>query len=302
MQPLPLTITKDGYSFTIITGEQYKKPFGQLLIDFLDTDIEALFDEIDRLQDKLSFVARDNDNDLNTHYDTLSYLLITRGYNPVICQFVINSIDNNERPFMLSGQGYNNDDLISALHNLRQLTKQLQDSFSYVLNIPLSEWPSDVIRFYNALCAAQDIKTHFYIRDDNLLQLYAIADLVSMLSLDLYQSRLNKIIIAKCANCGRFFIPSVRSDEKYCDRIFKDGKKCKDVGYTLNADEFQKAYRTAYKTQKARVRYHLESNPNYEKQHFIPWNDAALSAKKRFQDKNDIDGFKKWLKDNRNSF
>ena len=43
-------------------------------------------------------------------------------------------------------------------------------------------------------------------------------------------------------------------------------------------------------------------NPNYEQQHFIPWNDAALSAKKHFQDSNDLNGFREWLSNNRNAF
>ena len=40
----------------------------------------------------------------------------------------------------------------------------------------------------------------------------------------------------------KVFIPISRSDEIYCDRIFKNNKTCKQLGYTEKArDEYQKA-------------------------------------------------------------
>jgi hypothetical protein len=57
-----------------------------------------------------------------------------------------------------------------------------------------------------------------------------------------------------CENCGKLFIPSVRSDEKYCDFIFKNGKTCKELAFTfkLDNDEALREYRKIYKTQNAR--------------------------------------------------
>lgn len=70
-------------------------------------------------------------------------------------------------------------------------------------------------------------------------------------------------LIKECENCGRFFIPSSRSDEKYCDHIFKNGKTCKQLGYEikLNSDDVLKEYRKIYKTQNARKQRAIKSNP-----------------------------------------
>lgn len=56
-----------------------------------------------------------------------------------------------------------------------------------------------------------------------------------------------------CENCGKPFIPSVRSDEIYCNRIFKNDRTCKQVGYEnkINSDEVMKSYRNAYKSKNA---------------------------------------------------
>ena len=94
-----------------------------------------------------------------------------------------------------------------------------------------------------------------------------------------------------------------RSDEIYCDNIFKNDKTCKELGYENKSkkDFFKSAYRTAYKTQRARIKYNTHRS-DYEKKCFTPWNDAAKQALAKFQAKNDLEGFKKWLKDNKDKY
>ena len=64
----------------------------------------------------------------------------------------------------------------------------------------------------------------------------------------------SKTIIKQCKNCERYFIPNIRSDEIYCNNMFKNNKTCKQLGYEIkvNSDEILKLYRTIYKTQNAR--------------------------------------------------
>lgn len=38
------------------------------------------------------------------------------------------------------------------------------------------------------------------------------------------------IRIKKCQNCGEYFVPEDRNDEKYCDRMFTDNQTCKIYG------------------------------------------------------------------------
>lgn len=106
-----------------------------------------------------------------------------------------------------------------------------------------------------------------------------------------------------CKLCGNEFIPSVRSDEIYCDRIFKNGRTCKEVAYEENVKKsiFRKLYTTARKNQHARIRYH-SSETDYKEKHYIPWKEAAEKALKYYESIGDIQGFENWIKTNKNSF
>ena len=42
-----------------------------------------------------------------------------------------------------------------------------------------------------------------------------------------------KPLVARCHCCGNYFIPKTRKMTLYCDRIFKNGKTCKQIGPTL---------------------------------------------------------------------
>lgn len=142
-------------------------------------------------------------------------------------------------------------------------------------------------------------------KNSNMNICYQTDNIYSFLSMETMHIEKNCIIVKKCANCGKFFIPNKRSDEIYCDNIFiKDsGKTCKDIGYEikLGKDVFRSAYRTAYKTQRARIKYNSHI-PDYEEKHFKPWDAAAKTALLEYQEKNNIEGFKKWLKENKDMF
>jgi len=140
--------------------------------------------------------------------------------------------------------------------------------------------------------------------ENNILTMnYEIKNLQSLVMLDYLKIYNANIPVKVCENCGKYFIPRIRSDEKYCNYQFKNGKSCKETGYEikLKGDIFKTAYRKAYKTQHARIRYNNHIS-DYEEKHFRPWEVAAKKALTEYNDKNDIEGFEKWLKDNRDSF
>ncbi|WP_312427125.1 DUF6076 domain-containing protein [Lacrimispora sp.] len=139
--------------------------------------------------------------------------------------------------------------------------------------------------------------------NNNITMSYRIEDLFEIAGLEHFKVASSQIPIKECENCGKYFIPSTRSDEKYCDNYYKDGKTCKELGYEikLKKDKFKTTYRSAYKTQRARIKYNSHIT-NYEELHFKPWEQAAKQALSDFTTKNDIEGFKKWLIDNKDSF
>lgn len=140
--------------------------------------------------------------------------------------------------------------------------------------------------------------------DNHIPNLICIADhVLSLLALDLVNIISNKIQIKQCANCGRFFIPSKRSDEIYCDRINKNGKTCKDIGYSkkIKEDPFKNIFTTARKTQHARIRYNKHIK-DYKEKHYEPWLQAATQARDKYKAAGDIEGFREWIEINKNAF
>ena len=109
--------------------------------------------------------------------------------------------------------------------------------------------------------------------------------------------------IKQCSNCSRFFIPDKRSDEIYCNRIYRNGKTCKELGYSLKiaGDPFKAAFTKARKTQHARIRYNNHIK-DYKEKHYEPWLAAASKARDYFSQKGDINSFFKWLEEHKNSF
>jgi hypothetical protein len=118
---------------------------------------------------------------------------------------------------------------------------------------------------------------------------------------------MDKCSIRKCENCGDFFIPTSRSNEVYCDKVYSAGKTCKQVGFynRLMNDEsmiLEKEYRKAYKTKNAqKQRQSVGKSESYKK----ALNDkrdkwAEEGAKKLVDVKNNkmtSDEFLAWLKE-----
>lgn len=71
----------------------------------------------------------------------------------------------------------------------------------------------------------------------------------------------DSFVLRKCKNCGKYFIPSSRSDTKYCDNVSpqNSSKTCRDIGADLfykekrNSNPVTKAYSTARNTLSKRV-------------------------------------------------
>ena len=90
--------------------------------------------------------------------------------------------------------------------------------------------------------------------------------------------------LKKCRNCEQYFVPVSRADEIYCSVAFAEGKTCRQMGYGVkqNADTLLKAYRTAYKTQHAKMQRN-RTRSGYREDVFLPWVDSAKKEMRRAQ-------------------
>lgn len=68
--------------------------------------------------------------------------------------------------------------------------------------------------------------------DMRIIEIFKINNLIELLNLSLIRIIDKKITITKCLNCGNYFIPENRSNEKYCNRISPQNpnKTCKEYG------------------------------------------------------------------------
>lgn len=68
--------------------------------------------------------------------------------------------------------------------------------------------------------------------DYKLIQYFEFYDITDLINLSLAECSNSEVKINHCINCGKYFLPLQRSDEKYCYNISpqKNDKTCKDIG------------------------------------------------------------------------
>lgn len=98
--------------------------------------------------------------------------------------------------------------------------------------------------------------------------------------------------ITRCECCGKYFVPKTKKATKYCDRILKDGKTCKELAPSLKhkkvirTDEVIEAYdRTKHKMYRRYERndgkiYMSSKGITYND--FCDWNNAATEARNKY--------------------
>ncbi len=90
----------------------------------------------------------------------------------------------------------------------------------------------------------------------SMQQYFAIQDLEEMLYLELMEMVKRGIRIKRCGLCDRYFALADKRKRSYCDRVYKNGRTCKQVGPKLNFNEevcddpflqeFQRIYNRMY--------------------------------------------------------
>lgn len=276
----------EHYADGVIT-RQDKIPFGNFILDLLDLDISDIFNSLPLNVNEYS------DESICTSYGFSATLsLLSNKYNHRIIDLILRQL------ISIYGK-YNKEILLSSIaDSMISSLKSLQcDLSDYVLTGEKREGWCETLQ------DSQSISVTFKVDIDGIYAEYEINDIFSLISLDFANIQAHNIPINRCENCHRFFIPSKRSDEIYCDRIFKNGKTCKKLGYSekVKSDSFKQMYTKARKTQHARIRYNSHI-PDYKEKHYEPWKKAAEQARNRFQATNDIDSFEKWINDHKNSF
>lgn len=263
---------------------------GTFVLDFLALDLDDIRHSwiiTDRRENGL--------HEIKGYHESLT--ILQEKYNKYLIDLILKQLIHIDLKYMNAGTNVVLDDIIDSM--ISTLKSMQNDIKGFLLT---GKFERD--GYVGILSDLQHIEVSFsFDKDYGINSTYLIKDIFSLISLDLINVQNHNIIIKKCENCHNFFIPLNRTDEIYCNRIFKNGKTCKQVGYEEKEkkDPFKRLYTTARKTQHARIRYNSHIT-DYKEKHYEPWKSAAKKALNEFRENNDISGFENWLHDHRNSF
>lgn len=130
------------------------------------------------------------------------------------------------------------------------------------------------------LLGSVKLSCSFLYEGENIKIAYSISDLNSLLILDTLYCNQNGVHLNECENCGHFFLPTTRSDEKYCPFRDANGRECRKVGYEnkVKASELGALYRKIYKTQNSRKNRNLHNVKDADRR-FSRWVKYACDLK-----------------------
>lgn len=97
--------------------------------------------------------------------------------------------------------------------------------------------------------------------------------------------------VCECENCNRLFVPKTKKKTLYCDRAFKDGKTCKQIGPTqkyktlaendIVLKTFEKEKNKMYKRME-RTQSFGETPKSISYDEYIDWLNKAINAKNMY--------------------
>lgn len=159
--------------------------------------------------------------------------------------------------------GYFSKYLYDNVHKYRMILDSLTKSKTKALE--------NIGDFYGDDTNRQHIE--YWLKYDNgkYLSIYNLPTLDAAVAFELANLSESNIIIKKCENCGKFFIPFNRIDTKYCDRISPNDKNrtCKQYGRerlwykNLMEDDVIKLSRNINSAKSMRVKRNPD-NPQYK--------------------------------------
>lgn len=228
----------------------------------------------------LEIVLPGNSSESLCSFEKIVTLLMANGFNSVLSFYLAQQVikeyhccaDDPERdnPFL--------DDLREALGFISCRAKVLCCLLSDSL-VKCSKERGEIIA---PLLKSVKLSCLFLYEHDRIKIAYSIPDLDSLLILDCLYCQQNDIRVNECENCGRFFLPTTRSDEKYCPYRDASGHECRKIGYEnkLKTSPLDALYRKIYKTQNSRKNRNAYNVKNVETL-FRRWSSYAADLKRQ---------------------
>lgn len=165
----------------------------------------------------------------------------------------------------------------------------------------------DVMRFmelYSKHMEFQHIEYKLALIDSKFAEIFTIKSSLSLILFEAAHVLDNETPIVKCKNCGKFFVPTGRSDAVYCTYPSPQDheKTCREIGAQISrsnkekSDITTKEYRKVYMRYKMLIRRHPEET-KYEEQFNRLKNEVKEWRNKMAQGQTTVEEFMNWLKE-----
>jgi len=108
-----------------------------------------------------------------------------------------------------------------------------------------------------------------------------------------------EVTFKTCRCCGRYFPSYVHGNAEYCERVFQEGKTCKEIGavsvFRARLEEYpaMQLYQRAYKTRFARIK-----SKRLTKEAFTVWGEEArVYRDKVMSGEMPLEEFERWIRE-----
>lgn len=128
--------------------------------------------------------------------------------------------------------------------------------------------------------------------DDTLKTQYYFRAPVKYYSFMLMQFLSSKPIVSRCENCGEFFVPKTKKKTLYCDRLFSNGKTCKEVAPKLKhkdlaandpvIEAYDRTQRKMYKRLERALTLPIGGVRFMDYETYDNWLESAKEAKRKY--------------------
>lgn len=298
---------RERYTFYRFDGDEYQsdiwlhdEPSGALLLDFLNLNL-SLIDSFKSFFKKWGYSGFEGLTDIS--FDDFNDNKRDQFYNEILN--ANGSLNKAQSEFRATVNYCFNTDRREHLSSITP--KHRFFVYSEILNNDISEYYKNVILSFSP--SLTDIKEYVFTFDNKLEELDAISyvcgkdvemyesyntnSLLTICYLELMFYIQNNDTISKCGNCKKYFVPSSRITEVYCDN-------CKDVGYVnkVKNDQYMTAYRNEYKSRNAKLRTITnDDRRESERSKLKAWGRIVRYEVEKAKRANmPIEEFKQWLK------
>lgn len=127
-----------------------------------------------------------------------------------------------------------------------------------------------IYSFFEEKIGAQNIDYKIALIEGEFTPIYTLKSALSVLLFDFANVCKNNIAFVKCKNCGKYFVPTGRSDSKYCSFTLEDDntKTCKDVGAINTRAEKERTDLTTKEYRKVYMRLNMKLKRHPENEDF----------------------------------